>query len=240
MLRQPIAGRRYARSQSGMSIVELLVGVTVGLFVVAAAAMLTSTQLTENRKLLLEAQIQQDLRAASDIVARELRRAGAHWAADGSVWCSGCTGTFNNIYSAMTPTVPAVETQYRYRRGSGVTGPFGFKLESARIKSRISDISGWHDLTDSNVLNVTNFSVTPRLVSEPTPGGALPQKMPCPKLCPGGGTACWPTVQVREFVIDIAGTSTSDPSVIRGIRSVVRVRNDELQVNVGGGLVCPA
>ena len=51
-----------------------MVGVAVGLFVVAAASMLVATQLSDNRRLTLETQVQQDLRAAADIITRELRR----------------------------------------------------------------------------------------------------------------------------------------------------------------------
>ena len=43
---------RHSRAQRGMTLVELMVGITVGLFVVAAAATLMSAQLVDNRKLL--------------------------------------------------------------------------------------------------------------------------------------------------------------------------------------------
>ena len=66
------------RAHRGMSLVELMVGITVGLLVVAGASLLVSSQLSENRRLLLETQVQQDLRATADIIARQLRRSG-HW-----------------------------------------------------------------------------------------------------------------------------------------------------------------
>ena len=71
--RQAVLG---ARSQRGLSLVELMVGIAVGLFVVAGAVMVVTTQLGDNRRLLLDAQLQQDLRATLDIVTREVRRAG--------------------------------------------------------------------------------------------------------------------------------------------------------------------
>ena len=82
----------WQRRQRGLSIVELMVGVAIGLFVVAAASMLVVTQLSDNRRLTLETQVQQDLRATADIITRELRRAG-HWgkARDG-VWYRGQCG----------------------------------------------------------------------------------------------------------------------------------------------------
>ena len=62
---------RAATSQRGMSLVELMVGITVGLFIVAAATTLMANQLSDNRKLLVETQIQQDLRASMDIITRQ-------------------------------------------------------------------------------------------------------------------------------------------------------------------------
>ena len=69
--------RQRSGSQRGLSIVELMVGIAIGLIIVAAASLLMSGQLNENRRLLAETQLQQDLRAASDIITRELRRIGA-------------------------------------------------------------------------------------------------------------------------------------------------------------------
>ena len=54
----------------------MMVGIAIGLFIVAGAVALVATQLGENRRMLLETQVQQDLRAAADIITRELRRGG--------------------------------------------------------------------------------------------------------------------------------------------------------------------
>jgi len=40
--------------------------------------MVLTTQLGDNRRLLLEAQMQQDMRTAADLISRDLRRAG-YW-----------------------------------------------------------------------------------------------------------------------------------------------------------------
>ena len=85
--------RKSARGRMrGLSLVELMVGVAVGLFVVAAAALMASGQLSDNRRLLLETQLQQDLRATVDIVTRELRRTG-YWASPQSGVPSPTEGT---------------------------------------------------------------------------------------------------------------------------------------------------
>ena len=60
----------------GISMVELLVGLAVGLFIAAAGVTLMAGNLRENRALMLESRLMQDLRTASDIITRDLRRAG--------------------------------------------------------------------------------------------------------------------------------------------------------------------
>ena len=64
--------------QSGLSLVELLVGAAIGLFLVGGATKLFIDTLDDSRRLIIETRVNQDLRAASDLVARDLRRAG-YW-----------------------------------------------------------------------------------------------------------------------------------------------------------------
>jgi type IV pilus assembly protein PilW len=84
------------RPARGLSIIELLIGIAIGLFVLAGATMVASNQLTDNRRLLLETQIQQDLRAAMDIIARDLRR-GGFW---------------DNAYTSVAPSTAALINPY--------------------------------------------------------------------------------------------------------------------------------
>ncbi len=233
----PVAARsspaRQRPGQRGLSLVELMVGLAIGLLVVAGATVVTASQLSDSRRLLVETQMQQDLRAAADIITRELRRSGS-WAysnlARDSVWSTVVPVPSINLYTDVTVTSsPAVEVGYRYYRTAGTTGPFGFKLESGAIKSNI-DGTAWQELTDSKVMNVTAFTVTQ------TDGP--PVQLPCPKDCPGGGEACFPTWTVRELAIVITGQAVADASVVRSIRAVSKLRNDVLTPSAAGQ-VCP-
>lgn len=219
-------------SQAGLSLVELLVGIAVGMFVVASAAMLVSTQLNDNRKLLLETQVQQDLRAAADIITRELRRSGYWPAAASFVWDAGATPA-TNPYSAVTVTPgPPAEVGYRYARQPSETGPFGFKQDGNVLKTLLG-AGGWQELTDGNTLRITALRITPR------DGPAM--RLPCPKVCPDGTENCWPTLTVRELDVDIEGEAASDPSVRRSLNTAVRLRNDLVQFNIAGAptQACP-
>jgi type IV pilus assembly protein PilW len=200
--------------------------------VVAGASFVAVNQIGDNRRLLLETQVQQDLRAAADLIARDLRRAGWWGTAEQGLWRSDTPALAANPYAAVTPaaaSAPVAQVDFSYSRDAednvvdDDSERFGFKLEGGAIKMLLG--GAWQMLTDSNVLEVTTFAVT-----------AQPQtvQQACYRECAGGGTACWPTETVRTLTIDIAGRAVSDASVLRSVREVVRLRNN---ATVGA---CPA
>ena len=212
------------RRQTGLSMVELMVGVAIGLFVVAGATMAVSNQLGDNRRLMLETQIQQDLRAAADVIARDLRRSG-YWArAQDGVWHAGAVAVTANPYTAVTPASGvASEVRFGYSRGAvenntlDVTDEAGFRLSGDAIQMRTG--GQWQALTDSTTLRVTDLRVT--LISQDVP-------LACFNACPVGAVACPPTQTVREVRVEIAGTAVHDASVRRNARSQMRLRNDAI------------
>ena len=229
---------RQASPDRGMSLVELMVGITVGLFIVAAATTLMATQLSDNRKLLVETQIQQDLRASMDIITRQLRRAGAldtALAQAGLGNSAGFGGARAPIAFTDVTTVAGGNgaVGFAFYRGVGDQGPYGFKREvDGGIKSLMG--TGWQELTDMNVMKVTSFTVTPVVIAS-----AL---LPCPKLCADGTAACWPQLVVRDYTVTITAQAKSDTTVQRTMSSRVRLRNDWVKFNDPAALspVCPS
>jgi type II secretory pathway component PulJ len=231
-----IRQHRSRHRQRGLSVVEMMVGVAVGLFVVAAATLVISSQLVENRRLLVETQLQQDLRATADIITRELRRAGARDSESmAGAWYLGGLDALPNTRATVSPTAgSATSVSYRYYRDAlGDAPPSSFALDNGVLKSNIAG-SGLQDLTDGRVLKITDFSVTPQN------GPAI--QLPCPKPCADGTQDCWPTVTVRELAIVITGEAANDPSVRRTVRSNVRLRNDWVRFNdpLNPNRICPA
>jgi type IV pilus assembly protein PilW len=220
--------RRAPPLPRGLSIVELMVGVAVGLFVVAGASFVAVNQLGDNRRLSLETQIQQDLRAVADLVSRDLRRGGYWGQAQSGVWYDGGPAVATNPYSATEPGIvepPVQEVDFSYSRDAAENGAvdaneqFGFKLDGDHvIKARFGDV--WQPLTDPNVLKVTAFDVTLALSTV---------RLACFKECAGGGTACWPEQDVRRFTVNIVGQAAFDPNVKRSVSSSVRLRNDAVR-----------
>jgi type II secretory pathway component PulJ len=224
------------RGQRGLSVVEMMVGVAVGLFVVAAATLVVSSQLSSNRRLLLDTQIQQDLRVAADVITRDLRRAGAlndnsarqlYWYPQATTATTVLTSSAQTITQSTTSDIT-----YRYQRylGGGAVN-YGFRLNGNKLQSRTG--SNWQDLTDDTVMKVTSFTIT----AAPSAAAGV---VPCPNLCPGGGTACWPTFQVRNYIVAIEAQAANDATITRSIRTRIRVTNDLITNNTGTtSSICP-
>lgn len=220
------------QASRGMSIVEMLVGIAIGLFILAAATMLVSNQLGDNRRLMLETQIQQDLRATMDMVVRDVRRSGHWYHANSVAWPSSGGAVATNPYAVLNNHAASVsrsELLYAYTNAFSAdveddavdsSEEFGFALNTTAgtIEMKVGG-SGWQTLTDPNVMTVTEFTHTINTQQV---------AVPCAKTCPVGSTTCPPKVQVSDVTLQITGQATHDSSVRHTVSSNVRVRNDAL------------
>ena len=219
------ATAHLARAQRGLSLIEMMIGLTIGLFITALAGTLLVSHVRENRSLLLEARLMQDLRSAADMITRDLRRAG-YWAgATAGVWSADTSATRVNPYAALAPGSAASDAaSFCYSRDNTENNTvdsneeFGFRLRNGTIEMLLG-AGGWQALTDSGTLTVTTFSVTP-LVER------IDLQASCSKPCPAGSTTCPPRQEVRSLALLITGRSATDTLVTRSVRSQVRLRND--------------
>jgi type IV pilus assembly protein PilW len=227
----------------GLSIVELMVGIAIGLFILASSSLVLTTQLGDNRRLLLEAQIQQDLRAAADMIAHDLRRAG-YWAKSYcQVWPGAqkvACATQLNPYDTMTPEAALEGTSsVVYARSTDEEGmpigtdddtlseseQAGFRLNASTGAIEFQVGGSWQALTDSAVLRVTQFSITLN-------AQALP--FPCGVQCPVSAAGCPLVLVARDATVVIVAQAVHEVGLQRTLRDVVRLRNDVPRPN------CPA
>ena len=227
--------------ERGLSIVELMIGIAIGLFIVAGATLMLTTQLGDNRRLLLEAQIQQDMRAAADMISRDIRRAG-YWAQSyRQVWPGA--GALANPYTRIEPGgAPLATDAIEYDRSTGEDGRLigsddngvdaeanrsrervGFRLSTRPNESKTIEYQvgagNWQALTDKEVLNITLFRLDITARDLPVPCGAGLQ---CPVLGPGG---CRLVLTYRDVTINITAQAIHEPAVQRALRDNVRLRN---------------
>ena len=187
-------------AQAGLSLVELMVGLAIGLLIVAAALLALTHHLRENRSLLVEARLMQDLRTTTDLIARDLRRAGPVSQAEGGVRFS-----YPNSYPSSNPS-PAEQLAYRLHEGV--------------IEMQIGE-GHWQAMTDANTLRVASFSVTPHEQETVLDGF-------CSQPCAEGSTTCPPRQVLRSVALDVQARATHDTRVARRLRTTVRLRNDAL------------
>jgi type IV pilus assembly protein PilW len=190
----------------GVSLVELLVGLALGLFIVAIATSLLVARLQSHRELLLQSRLMQDLRVAADIVARDLRRAG-YWGEAGAA-----SATRANPYTALTVAAQGPESI-----GFDANERFGFRLHEGVVEMLLG--GRWQALTDSSTMTVTAFSITPEL-QEITLEGF------CATPCPPPSTDCPPRQLVRSLAVSISGRAATAAALVRTVRSHVRLSND--------------
>jgi type IV pilus assembly protein PilW len=219
-----------------------MVGIAVGMIVVAGASVMMTNQLAEHRRLTLETQVQQDLRAAADLMLRDLRRAGSWAVPQNGVWSPGSVPA--PVANRYAPTSLATEQgssilQYSYSRHkdryrstnvaiadpednemTSSTERFGFKIEDGGVlKFRLGD--RWQPLTDINVLVITAFDV-----------GLNEQQVTlddlCSSACPPGSATCPPRQILRRYDISLTGHAVHDSKVERTIKVTSRIRNDEI------------
>jgi type IV pilus assembly protein PilW len=230
------------RATRGLSIVELMVGITISLFIMAGATMVLTSQLGDNRRLLLEAQMQQDLRVTADMISRDIRRAGYWGQAYRSVCPPApevCIAAVNPYVSMVPQQAPGGTTQVVYDRSTDEEGGVligtddnlvdgaanrprervGFRWnEDGQTIDYLVGAGNWQALTDPAVLQVTQFTLAINARDLPLPCGAGA----CPVLGPGG---CPLFQSSRDVTFTIVARAVHDANVRRSIRDNVRLRN---------------
>ncbi|KQW43591.1 hypothetical protein ASD88_16185 [Pelomonas sp. Root662] len=226
-------------TQRGLSLVELMVGITIGLIVAAGASMVAVNQINEHRRLMLEVQVQQDLRTAVDILQQDMRRAGYRGLAQYSVWqpASGVGTPFE------VPARAASASPYASTARSDTTGSREFMYSYARSSTNKSDIpssndffgikwdkgskvlylqlgtGNWQPITDPESVKIVDFDIN--VATKATDLTDFCE-------CPTAGCPAPPQQLVRSVSFTIRGQANHDPNVVRTLRGVERIRADEL------------
>ncbi len=207
-----------------------MVGIAIGLFILAGATLTVTGQLSENRRLLADTELQQDLRVAADIVSRDIRRAAYTGASYQSVWPTTASAGLLDVYAAMSPesTVdPVNQVTYSYSRAANpgtednvVTSDefSGFRLNpNTRALEMQLGSGNWQTLTDPSSMLVTRFDVTVNGQNQP---------VPCAQQCPVGPSGCPLQLTTRSVSFLLVGQSTIDLNVTRTLQWTIRLRND--------------
>lgn len=242
-------------SQRGVGLVELMVGITVGLIVTAGAAIVATRQINEHRRLMLEVQMQQDLRIAADLLQQDMRRAGYRGLPANGVWeperNAGATPAkeaASSPYASLSNTADTLLYQYAKQIPVDPNNPGGAKTLNTtnvvasneqfgvqwnktdgtlelKLGLRSNGSANWQPITDPNVITIENFAVS--IVTQQISLADL-----CDPACVSAGNC--PTQAIRNVTFTIRATAKSDPSVARTLTVNEKIRADD----VSGA--CPA
>jgi prepilin peptidase dependent protein B len=226
----------------------------VGMFVIAGAAALFASHVSNGRRLLLEARLEQDLRSAADLVTRDLRRAGFWQNALGGTFAGGASSvTTVNPYATVSAIAVAAagidpaasQVTYSFSRDTTENNAldnneqFGFRLSGGALQMQLGS-GNWQPVTDPALVQITAFSI--EQTATPFDSRSSCARPCCTSAdvaaavpaCPSASSVTLtsgncPTVLIRQYDITITGRSLSDAMVTRSLQTRVRVRNDSPQ-----------
>jgi prepilin peptidase dependent protein B len=225
--------------QSGFTLIELMVSIAIGLFVAGAVTAFFVVNVKSNTDTLTMTRLTQELRGVMELMTRDIRRAG-YWADADSAAGAGAT-TPNPFLSGADdvavdkygtePDNSCITFAYQTNTTAGVqdTERFGFRLRKedvdgeqvgaveARTANNACGDDGWENVTDENVLNISQLTFTIPITCVDIPA-VTPSKL-----------------YVRDVTITLAGQLKNDTAVSRAITETVRIRNDRFMT----GSNCP-
>jgi type IV pilus assembly protein PilW len=225
-------------AQLGFSLVELMVGITIGLIVSAGAIFMAVNQINEHRRLTIETQIQQDLRTVSDVIHTDVRRAGYRGLSGYSMWAPAPSSAaasspplpnqFANI-SVANPNGSSSTILYQYYnpKDGNTSGPanglpsayvYGVKTASGAVYLQVGD-GNWQPITDPATVEITNFQVSPR-------SDTVLLDDFCDKPCANPANCIQQTIRRYDFVLSGKAKTLKDLS--RTVSFSERVKTDDI------------
>ena len=155
------------RKQSGYTLIELMVGLVVGLIVLSAVLYIFITTLRSSVNVLNSYRLNQEISSLSDIVIGEFRRAG-YWPLTGA-GDSPYGGELDfNILSPGGSDICVLYSYYNDSVASGAqitrgfyhNGASGVVTYGSAASVGVCSTGSWVPLSDDKVVNITNFDVS--------------------------------------------------------------------------------
>ncbi|PKH00923.1 prepilin peptidase dependent protein B [Paraglaciecola sp. MB-3u-78] len=155
--------------QYGNSLVELMISMTLGLASITAMASLVGHGIALNSSLLAKSRLDEEMNAVVAVVSHDLKRAGYYALTNEMVENpTHSSNPFDGSLSVAAYTAEPINSCINFaydRNKNGLldTSPnnemYGFRLRDHAVEIRLNgaacDESGWHDLTDPKVVQVT-------------------------------------------------------------------------------------
>lgn len=207
----------------GVTLIEMLVALVVGSIVLVSLTSFYVFVAHHSKRSLEIMRLDQELYLTMDIMSHDIRRAG-YWAnAQNDIGTGASTNSFMQTDTDLQVSSNNDCILFSYDDNSDGALPdlgavndkrYGFRLNGNVIQYRVvsgsfacDSTSGWEDLTDSNIINVTNLSFTANTDSLNLGGGDFLDK--------------------RNITISLTASLTDDATVTRTLSRQITVRNSK-------------
>jgi len=221
--------RSHCAAQRGLTLIELMISLLVGLLLVAAALQATAFHLKDNRHLQQEQRLVNDLRAAMDMITRDLRRA-AHWqAAEAGVWTPAASAVPRNPHGVSFSATPYNHIDFSYSGDMSAADrvasneQYGYRLRDGVLQVHVG-AAGWQALTDPAALTVTALHIEPHAHTRALTALCA---QPCAATQASAPT-CPPQVHTIEVGVFLSAHAAQAPQLQSQLRSRVHLRNDRV------------
>ena len=151
---------RQPSNQQGETLVGLMVGMGLGLVVLAGGAHMLAQHLTAHRWALQDSHLHHDLRSALDSMGRELRQAQAV----GQAWTNRASARCEDAFCSPSIDLKIQHQRIDFSRDRNQNGRLdnnecvGFRLREQKLQARTACTPEvWTDLTDSGSLKVVDL-----------------------------------------------------------------------------------
>lgn len=213
------ASRQHGR---GFSLVELMVAITIGLFILLGLTSFLSNNLRSSAQLSAATRLNQEMRSIMALMSRDIRRAG--------YWGNATSGIgvtvplFDNPFDDVNvATAGCILYSYDFDADGALTGneQFGFLLDGNTIKARstssgspsCASSAAWQPLSDPNTVIYTALTFTVTSTKNYISGSS-------------GANATQ-----RVVTVTLSGSLKSDTSVKQTITETIKIENDLFQAS---------
>ena len=215
--------------QRGTTLTEMVIGITLGLIILAGAVGMLSAEIRGNTDLLRTTRLNNEMRSAMDMITHDLRRAGYWGAAPNGVWWTGLGALVANPFASVDTGTPGQATYAYDANGNGALDDgerFRVQLNTAVGAAEFVSLSAagatisTSALTDFGLTNFTGlaFAAVDRTATTTCLKGGPGPVLPTP-----------PLIHIRQITVTMTAQLRADPAVTRTLAESVRVRNDWIE-----------
>jgi prepilin peptidase dependent protein B len=226
--------------QHGISLIEIMISLSIGLIIIAAAITIYITSVKGSADIAKSARLNHDMDSALALMVNDIRRAGYWGGANVDADSRDNPFTVSGTTDLQIPSASCVLYTYDADE-DGIVDPdeyYGFRLNAGNIQMRSSNIAceagGWNSLNISEgreQVEITGLTLAQsfKCLRKRLDAADASYDTPCADAAAAGNLATDDRViETREISITVTGRAKNDATVTKTLSDRVKIRNDRI------------